>query len=58
MKLKVLICSIISLLFFSACQEKLKEDSLKANYLDFSKRDDQLTGGIKMIPIKTQKGTF
>ena len=58
MKLKVFICSVISLLIFSNCQEKSKEDSVKANYLDFSKRDDQLTGGIKMIPIKTSKGTF
>ncbi|MDI6047993.1 proline iminopeptidase-family hydrolase [Flavobacterium yafengii] len=58
MKLKVLICSVISVFFFSNCQEKPKEDSIKANYLDFSKRDDQLTGGIKMIPIKTPKGTF
>ncbi|SHM59833.1 proline iminopeptidase-family hydrolase [Flavobacterium xinjiangense] len=58
MKLKVLICSVISVFFFSNCQEKHKEDSIKANYLDFSKRDDQLTGGIKMIPIKTPKGTF
>lgn len=58
MKLKVFICSVISLLIFSNCQEKSKEDSIKANYLDFSKRDDQLTGGIKMIPIKTSKGTF
>lgn len=58
MKLKVLICSVISVFIFSNCQEKSKEDSIKANYLDFSKRDDQLTGGIKMIPIKTPKGTF
>jgi proline iminopeptidase len=58
MKLKVLICSVISVFFFSNCQEKQKQDSIKDNYLDFSKRDDQLTGGIKMIPIKTPKGTF
>ncbi|MFV5689451.1 proline iminopeptidase-family hydrolase [Flavobacterium sp. ZT3R25] len=58
MKLKVLICSVISMFFFSDCQEKPKDDAIKANYLDFSKRDDQLTGGIKMIPIKTPKGTF
>jgi proline iminopeptidase len=39
--------SILSILLFSNCQEKNKEDSVKANYLDFSKRDDQFTGGIK-----------
>ncbi|MCK4880537.1 MAG: proline iminopeptidase-family hydrolase [Bacteroidales bacterium] len=32
-------------------------DSLHS-YLDFSERDDQLTGGIKMIPISTPKGDF
>ena len=58
MKLKVIICSVVSIFFFSNCQEKPKGDSIKTNYLDFSKRDDQLTGGIKMIPIKTPKGTF
>ncbi|MFV5695899.1 proline iminopeptidase-family hydrolase [Flavobacterium sp. LB3P122] len=58
MKLKILICSVISVFFFSNCQEKSKVDPIKVNYLDFSKRDDQVTGGIKMIPIKTPKGTF
>lgn len=28
------------------------------DYLDFSARDDQFTGGINMIPIQTPKGTF
>ena len=28
------------------------------SYLDFSQRDDQFTGGIKMIPISTPKGDF
>ncbi len=29
-----------------------------SDYLDFSNRDDQFTGGIRMIPITTPKGTF
>lgn len=29
-----------------------------SEYLSFEKRDDQFTGGIKMIPITTEKGTF
>lgn len=41
----------------TGCKEKT-EDSVKANYLSFAKRDDQFTGGIKMIPITTPKGTF
>lgn len=28
------------------------------DYLSFENRDDQFTGGIKMIPITTEKGTF
>lgn len=35
-----------------------KTSELSSNYLDFSNRDDQFTGGIKMIPITTPKGTF
>ncbi len=30
----------------------------KLDYLSFENRDDQFTGGIKMIPITTEKGTF
>src|SRR5512140_685793 len=29
-----------------------------ASYLDYSSRDDVLSGGVKMIPIQTPKGTF
>jgi proline iminopeptidase len=29
-----------------------------ASYLDYSGRDDLLSGGVKMIPIETPKGTF
>ncbi|MEO6902179.1 MAG: proline iminopeptidase-family hydrolase [Bacteroidia bacterium] len=30
----------------------------KSSYFDYAKNDDQITGGIKMIPIKTPKGIF
>lgn len=58
MKLNTLIFAIVALLLFSNCQEKSNNNTVKEGYLDFSKRDDQFTGGIKMIPIKTPKGTF
>jgi proline iminopeptidase len=51
----------ILLLSLSSCNENIKEVKLEennANYLDFSGRDDQFTGGIKMIPIETPRGTF
>ena len=56
MKIKLFLTLIIITLLFNGC--KKQENSIKENYLDFSKRDDQFTGGIKMIPIKTPKGTF
>ena len=31
---------------------------MTAGYLDYSDRDDVLTGGVKLIPIDTPKGTF
>lgn len=33
-------------------------DAVPAGYLDYSGRDDFLSGGVKMIPIETPKGTF
>ena len=32
--------------------------SVPPTYLDYSTRDDVLSGGVKMIPIETSKGTF
>ncbi|WP_339921072.1 proline iminopeptidase-family hydrolase [uncultured Flavobacterium sp.] len=58
MKLKILFYSLLSILLFSNCEQKKEEDPIKANYLDYSKREFQYTGGIKMIPITTPKGTF
>jgi proline iminopeptidase len=53
---------IIMVLALSSCknsEEKTTQptDSL-SNYFDYSNSDDQFTGGIKMIPITTPKGTF
>jgi proline iminopeptidase len=55
--MKKLLLFIITLLIIFGCK-KNNEYSIKENYLDFSTRDDQWTAGIKMIPIKTPKGTF
>ncbi|MES2543533.1 MAG: proline iminopeptidase-family hydrolase [Bacteroidota bacterium] len=56
MKTKNLVFTLLCFVLFIGC--KKTEDSVKSNYLDFSKRDDQFTGGIKMIPISTPKGNF
>jgi proline iminopeptidase len=33
-------------------------DTAHASYFDYSGRDDILTGGVKLIPVETPKGTF
>jgi proline iminopeptidase len=33
-------------------------EAIPPGYLDYSGRDDRLSGGVKMIPIETSKGTF
>ena len=53
---------LFSFVLFTDCksndQKNSKESTLNQNYLDYSNSDDQFTGGIKMIPINTPKGTF
>ena len=52
---------MIMLLFLSSCadnQKKNVSEPEKSSYFDYSNSDDQVTGGIKMIPIETPKGTF
>ncbi len=55
---------ILSAMIFQSCTDPSAEsnnkptDPVKNSYLDFSNRDDQFTGGIKMIPISTPKGEF
>jgi proline iminopeptidase len=52
---------IISAALLLSCAEKQEtktETDSKSGYMDYSNSDDQNTGGIKMIPITTPKGTF
>ena len=57
--MKVSILLFFSILFFG-CSEKPtnQQNQNTSSYFDYSNSDDQLTGGIKMIPIKTPRGTF
>jgi proline iminopeptidase len=62
MKAKIILPLII-LLFILSCVEKPKklvepQSTEKSSYFDYSNSDDQVTGGINMIPIETEKGTF
>ena len=36
----------------------VEETEIETNYFDYTNRDDQFMGGIKMIPISTPKGEF
>ncbi|HRD57717.1 MAG TPA: proline iminopeptidase-family hydrolase [Ferruginibacter sp.] len=47
---------VVHFLIVAGCKVKTKEN--KSSYFDYSHSDDQATGGIKMIPIITPKGTF
>ena len=58
MKIKLTLCALLTVLLFSGCKENKAEDTSKSSYLDYSKSDDQSTGGIKMIPITTPIGKF
>jgi proline iminopeptidase len=55
---------LLSLPFFmfsctnSADKSKNTNNDESSGYLSFADRDDQYTGGIKMIPIETEVGTF
>jgi proline iminopeptidase len=60
MKSIVLIASVF-LLCAVGCAEKHHsntETDCDTSYFDYSNSEDQFTGGIKMIPITTPKGTF
>ena len=58
MKLKTILSLLLFINLITGCKQEVKVDPIKENYLDFSNRDDQFTGGIKMIPITTPKGKF
>ena len=53
---------IFSFLFLIGCksedQKTTEEITSTTDYFDYSNSDDQFTGGIKMIPVTTPKGTF
>jgi proline iminopeptidase len=56
--MKNLICIAFSLLLFQGCSNIEKKQNKESSYFDYSNSPDQKTGGIKMILIKTPKGTF
>ncbi len=52
---------LLSASILSSCSKKQPINTVtdhKSTYFDYCDSDDQFTGGIKMIPIETPKGTF
>jgi proline iminopeptidase len=52
---------LILLLLMMSCTKKQKTNITNAeeiSYLDYSERNDKLSGGVKMIPIQTATGEF
>ncbi len=41
-----------------ASNENVKKEKPKENYLDYSKLNDKLAGGVRLIPVKTSAGEF
>ena len=58
--MKQLIFIPLTLLIFQGCyNEQTQNAKIKeTSYLDYSNRDDKLSGGVKMIPIQTSAGEF
>jgi proline iminopeptidase len=57
--MKRMVVLIIVALAFGACaKEPSPNKAASAGYLDYSERDDALSGGVRLIPISTPKGTF
>jgi proline iminopeptidase len=54
--MKKIILLILNIVIFISCSQNQKES--KSTYLDSSNRSDKLSGGVKVIPIKTPEGTF
>ncbi len=59
---KAILLLLAAAMAFHGCsnpRQESEDDSISCrDYLDFTGRDDQFTGGIKMIPISTPKGEF
>ncbi len=59
--MKNIIIIIFTFLIIQGCQNNQQEQTSKvekSSYLDYSKCDDKLSGGVKMIPIHTPVGDF
>lgn len=55
---RIVVIQILALLLHACTNNAPPKQPGRAGYLDYSGRDDVLGGGVKLIPVKTPKGTF
>jgi len=55
---RIVVIQILALLLHACTNNAPPKLPGRAGYLDYSGRDDVLGGGVKVIPVKTPKGTF
>ncbi len=55
-RIRLLVVSVLVL--YGCANDSPSDRTVPAAYLDNSGRDDVLSGGVKMIPVETPKGTF
>jgi proline iminopeptidase len=57
-KRTALACSLLLLTCLVGCNERPQPDATRSSYLDTAGLPDALSGGVRLIPIKTPKGVF
>lgn len=55
---RMMVVFVVALTLAACAKEPAPNKAASAGYLDSSERDDALSGGVKMIPVNTPKGTF
>ena len=55
---KIILIFLAFILFYSCENPQREEEKIKTDYLDYSSKDDILSGGVKIIPIQTESGEF
>ena len=55
---RIVVIQILALLLHACTNNAPQKQPGGGGYLDYSGRDDVLGGGVKLIPVKTPKGTF
>lgn len=58
--MRTLLKVVLVLFVLQGCTSTQQEqaESKESSYLDYSGRDDKLSGGVKMIPVQTEAGVF